>query len=353
MRTVLWMTAGCCLVAGAVGCGALGSATGGVTSATGAASGAQGALTGAQGVVKNGQTQVKGAKDAINGAAAPPAGAGDAGNADDTRLNATESALNAPLDDKVDYKGDKIDWRKFILLGKAGPAVFELHWDDEDSDLSLDVYNSFGDLIGRSPRRLEGTQAKRVVVNIDPKADQAGKGVYYARVTAKNKKDNSIYTLQVKYDDGQKKKKPEDGDAAAGGTPAGGTTAAGGNPPGGTTGANPAGNPAGGTTGAAVVAPPPSAPPVPFAQDPSKALGHVVGAYKDGGGWVFQIDRGSGAGIQSNMSGALLDGDDGDKLVEGGSFQITQVVSDSKSIARAAGLQKPIGRNKRVVINLK
>ncbi len=53
------------------------------------------------------------------------------------------------------------------------------------------------------------------------------------------------------------------------------------------------------------------------------------------------------------MSGALLDGDDGDKLVEGGSFSITQVVSDSKSIARASGLTKPLGRNKRVVINLK
>ncbi len=58
----------------------------------------------------------------------------------------------------------------------------KLHWDDEGSDLTLDVYNSFGDLIGRSPRRLEGTQAKRVVVPVDPKADKTGKGVYYARV---------------------------------------------------------------------------------------------------------------------------------------------------------------------------
>ncbi len=53
------------------------------------------------------------------------------------------------------------------------------------------------------------------------------------------------------------------------------------------------------------------------------------------------------------MTGTILEGPEGDKPFEGGSFSIAQVVGSSKSIAKSSTLQKPIGKNKRIVVNLK
>jgi hypothetical protein len=66
---------------------------------------------------------------------------------------------------------------------------------------------------------------------------------------------------------------------------------------------------------------------------------------------VLYLDQGGAAGIKPGMTGAVLDGADGDKPLDGGSFTISQVVDKSKSIARSP-LAK-LGKNKRVVINLK
>ena len=81
-------------------------------------------------------------------------------------------------------------------------------------------------------------------------------------------------------------------------------------------------------------------------------LGKIVSAYRDGGGWMLQIDKGAGQKIRAGLTGNILDGDDGDKLVDGGSLTIAQVVGDSKALARCP-MSKPLGKNKRIVINLK
>ena len=91
---------------------------------------------------------------------------------------------------------------------------------------------------------------------------------------------------------------------------------------------------------------------MPFAQDPSKALANIVSAYRDGAGWVLQIDKGASSKIRTGMTGSILDGPDGDKLLDGGTLTIAQVVADNKAIARCS-MAKPIGKNKRIVINLK
>src|SRR5579859_6166274 len=249
--------AGCAMLVGGMavaswsGCGA-------VTGALGAVGNAKGTADAAKGLGDS----AKDTADATKGAAAP--GAGDKGAADDTRLQATESGINAPLDDTVDNKKDPLDWRKFNLKGKAGVATFEVHWDDEKADLSIDVYNSFGDLVGKSPRRLQGMQAKRILIQVDnPPA------LYYVKVAAPNKDEKSIYTLKVLWD-GEKVDKGKGGDAQAAAPPPAAAPAAAAPPP---------------AAAAPPAAPPP---PVPFAQDPNKVLGKIVTAYRDGQGWVLQ-----------------------------------------------------------------
>jgi hypothetical protein len=286
-----------------VGCGALQSAQTGVGSATSA--------------VGQGKGAVDQAKDAVSGKKGDQAGGGgaaggDEGEGDDDRLHAKECTINSPLDDKVDFKkGDKSDWRKVMLLGKAGIATFELHWDDEVADLDVDVYNTFGDAIGRSPPKMEGSTIKRVLVEVEKP------GLYYVRVSAPSVRDSSIYTLQVRWS----------GPAA----------------PIAQTARHAASAPA---------TPPAPTGPVTLASDPSKVLGSIITAYREGAGWVLYLDKGSADKIRPGISGQLLDGPDGDKLLSGGQFTISQVIDANKSIAKC-NMSKPPGKNKRIVINLK
>jgi len=295
------------------GCSAMSAVSGGVQ-------------TGVQGVQGAGQTgeQVKGlggqAKDLLTGKKKDPnAGGGEDGAGDDDdRLKAKEAQINTPLNDKVDFKkGDKDDWRKFQLQGKPGIATFELFWDDDGSTLDLDIYDAFGVNIGKSPPRLDGQSVKRILVQIK-KA-----GTFYVRVRAPSEKDRSIYSLNVKWDGPPvvAAVPPPDKD-----------------PP---TEKNP------GTT-----TPPVPVGPVSPLNDPNKLQASIISAYRDGTGWVFYIDKGSQAKLRQGMTGAILEGPDGDKLVDKGDFSISQVVDGNRSIART-NLSKPPGKNKRVLINLR
>jgi hypothetical protein len=153
--------------------------------------------------------------------------------------------------------------------------------------------------------------------------------LYYVRVSAPTEKDASIYTLRVKWK----------GTVAVTAAPPPPPPPP---PPGGTPPPPP---PPGGT-------PPPPPAPVPFASDPTKVLGKVVTAYKEGSTWTLLLDKGSGKGIRSGMQGSVLDGADGDKLLDGASFTISSVIDSGKSEAHAS-LAKPLGKNTRFVVNLK
>ena len=292
---------------GLAGCGAVGAATGGV----------QTGISGVQGATGTGQ-QLKGMGDQSVGLFKKKEG--DQNGDDDDRLRAKESAINVPLSDSLDpKKGDKYDWRKFqLLFGKAGVATFELFWDTEEANIDMDVYDAFGVNIGKSPPRLDGQSSRRVLVSIT-KA-----GTYYMRVMGKKESDKSIYTVDVKWN---------------------------GPPP-------PVDVPP--TPKDPVVATGPAVPPGPVAPelppslltDPNKVLGNIISAYRDGGGWVLYIDRGSAQKVHAGQTGVILEGPDGEKLVEGGNVSISQVVDANKSIARC-NLNRPPGKNKRVVINLR
>lgn len=294
-------------------CAAMQAAQGGVQQGVGGVQQGAGTVETGKGLVDQGKGLLGGKK---KGEGAEQEGSGD----DDDRLHAKDGQINTPLDDKVDFKkNDKEDWRKFQLAGKPGIATFELFWDDDGSTLDIDVFDAYGVNIGRSPPRMEGQSVKRILVSIKRP------GVYYVRVKAPTDKDRSIYTLNVKWDGPPVVARVEPPPPP----PNNGTT-----PP------NPSGTP-----------PPPPGPVSPL-NDPNKLLGSIMSAYRDGPGWVLYIDKGSSQKVRQGMTGAILEGPDGDKLVDKGEFTISQVVDGGRSIART-NLAKSPGKNKRVLINLR
>lgn len=294
------------------GCAAL-------TSAKGTADATKGAADDAKSQKDSTTQAVKDEKDKGKGGAG---GGGDA--AGPTRLEATDGTINVPISDKIDVKKQKQnDWRKFTLAGRPGQfATFELHWDEEAANLDIDVFDKFGVNVGKSPRRIEGQSSKKVLLRIsDP-------GLYYVRVSGPTKTDNSIYTMMVKYD-GPVVAKQEAAAAA----------------------------PAPAATGAAAAAPAPApCPPgqnCPAPPDPNKVYGSIVSLVREGSTVTLYLDKGAADQLRAGMMGTILDGPEGDKPFEGGSFSIAQVIGGSKSIAKSTTLQKPLGKNKRIVINLK
>lgn len=250
-------------------------------------------------------------------------GGGEEEDEDGNRLGSKDAQINAPIDDKLDAKkGDKADWRRVMLGGKPGIATFEVHWDEEPANVDIDVFDKFGEMIGKSPPKLEGQQVKKVLVEIKEN------GVYYFRISVKGEKDKTIYTCRVKWS----------GPAVALPPPA----------------AKPEEKPAAPPPAPGAPPPAPGAPPAPppLAQDPTKLLARIVSAFKEGGAWVWYLDKGSAASVRVGMSGNVLEGPEGDKLLDGATLSVTQVIDGNKAVARS-NFQKPLGKNTRVVLNLK
>lgn len=222
--------------------------------------------------------------------------------------------ISAP--DEVNYdKQDQTDWKSLELKGKPALLEVELHWDNANSDMSCDVFDGFGTQIATGPGLQPGAQVKKVTVQID------NMGTYFIRVQAPKKGDGSVYTLEAKWS-GAVEEAP---------TP----------PP-------------------VVEKDPPKEPvkkpPKEHHEHASKKFdpengvqGRIVSSYREGGSMVLHIDKGSAAGVKVGSFGTILDGPTGANALEGGSFSVTQVIDDSKCIAKT-GLHS-IGHNNRVSIN--
>jgi hypothetical protein len=310
------------------GCAGLTAVKGGADAAKGAADEAKGQKDSAQAAVKDEKDKAKGDKG----------GGGGGGPAGPTRLEAGDGDTNQAISDKIDFKKGKVnDWRKFQLVGKPGYATFELHWDDESANLTLDVFDKFGVNIGKSPRRIEGQSSRKILLRIDDP------GLYYVRVAGPTKSDSSIYTVFVKWDGPPK---PVADNSAPPPAPNPNT-----NP-----NAPPAPNP--NTTAPPAPCPPGQVcpPPCPQGQvcpDPNKVYGSIVQLVREGSTVTLYLDKGSTDKLRAGMSGTILDGPEGDKPFEGGTFSIAQVIGSNKSIAKSTTLSKSLGKNKRIVINLK
>ncbi len=297
------------------GCSAMSAVSSGVSAGTGAVQQGTGAADQATGLVDKGKDVLGGKKKHGPDAEGP----GD----DDDRLHAKEAQINTPLDDKVDFKKlDKEDWRKFQLQGKPGVATFELFWDNDKAELEVDVFDAFGVNVGRSPPRLDGQSVKRILISVGKPS------LYYCRVRATADKDRSIYTLNVKW--------------------AGPPVVVAQNPPPHT---DPPVDKTGGTAVGKTDPPPGPIVPPSILNDPNRLQASIISAYRDGSGWVLYLDKGSSQKVRQGQSGVILEGPDGEKLVDKGDFTISQVVDGGKCIART-NLNKPPGKNKRVLITV-
>lgn len=226
---------------------------------------------------------------------------------DGTRAGAVLVQSNASATDRVSCPDrDRTDWKQIELKGQPSIFEVEIHWDNAESDINCDVFDSFGQQIGASPGPAPQQQSKRLAVDI-PAA-----GVYFLRIQAPKKNDASDYVLTTKW-----------GGEAVAVVP----------PP------APAPKPTG-----------PRKPRVARAPDPEKGLqGRVVSVDHQGDALILYLDKGSAAGVKVGSTGTVLDGPSGANPLPGGTFSVIQVLDEKRSVAKT-GL-KSIGRNIRVSIS--
>ncbi len=246
----------------------------------------------------------------------PPVGPDDKSGPDGKRSGANALKVNTPVTDEVNVPhGDKTDWYKVDLLGKAGVLTCQLNWDNPKSDVMVDVFDAVGAQIAASPVRGAGEQLKKLLVQID------NPGTYYIRITAPGPQDGSVYTLVAKWDEPPPAPPPPPAD----------------NPP----------------------PPPPHEEkhhhheprePKPVAEGGPTLQGRIVTAYREGEGLTLQIDKGQEQGVKAGMSGSVLSGPSGEDPLDGGTFRVTKVLGPNKCIATTA--LRSIGRNNRVMITL-
>jgi hypothetical protein len=243
----------------------------------------------------------------------PPSKADVNSGADGNRAGATAIKPNRGYNDRVDIgDSDMTDWKSIELSGHPGPLEVDLHWDNNAADLAVDAFDAKGTQIASSPIN-NGSPQKRLIVPID------SAGTYYLRITALTPKAGSDYTVTARFE---------------------------------------------------TVEPPPPPPPVEHARprppapvehhearprkrgpgSPESGLqGRIVSARREGEGMVLYIDKGRAAGVAEGQNGWILEGASGASPLDGGTFSVTSVVDDSRSIGKT-GLRS-IGRNNRVSIN--
>ncbi len=235
---------------------------------------------------------------------------------DQKRSGAQILDVNKPHTDEISYQGqDKTDWYRVELHGKPNVLTTKINWDNDASDVRIDVYDEFGQEIAASPVRDKGTKAKKLLTQIDKP------GIYFIRVTAPTKTDGTVYTMEAEWEE----------------------------PP------------------PVVIAPPPPPPPPQevVEEKPHKhrepreprekptgetVQARVVNAYREGNALLLNIDKGSGAGIHVGCTGAVLQGAAGEDALDGGEFKIIKVLDANKSVGSAT--LRSLGKNNRVAITL-
>jgi hypothetical protein len=116
--------------------------------------------------------------------------------ADAKRSGAQTLEPNKPHTDEISYaNGDRTDWYRVELRGRPNPPVLttKINWDNDASDVRIDVYDEFGQEIAASPVRDKGVKQKKLLTQIDKP------GTYFIRVTAPTKTDGTVYTMEAEW----------------------------------------------------------------------------------------------------------------------------------------------------------
>ena len=186
----------------------------------------------------------------------------------------------------------------------------ELHWDNAASDVTVDVFDDFGQQIASSPPA-SGEPMKKLQVNIEQPA------TYFIRIQAAKRHSATDYTLMTKWaaDEApapvvEKEEPPAHKKVHHAGTVK--KKGGGGSPE-------------------------------------SGVQGRIVSSYREGGSLVLHLDKGSAAGVQVGQNGWILEGPSGASPLDGGGFTITQVIDDARSIGKTN--IKSLSKNTRISIN--
>jgi hypothetical protein len=240
--------------------------------------------------------------------------------ADAKRSGAQKLEVNKPHTDEVSYTNqDKTDWYQVDLRGKAGVLTTLIHWDNDQSDVRIDVFDEFGQQIAASPVRDKGAKQKKLLTQIDRP------GTYYVRVSAPTKVDGTVYTMEAKWD------QPPPAQVAA-------------------------------------TEPPTNEPPMPLTEDKPKRRaprepreprekpasesvpGRILTSYREGSGLVIYIDKGSHDGVHQGTTGTILDSDTENPL-SGGDIKVTKIIDANKCMATTT-LRSLGSKNNRVTLNV-
>lgn len=237
--------------------------------------------------------------------------------ADAYRSGAVAISPNLEVLDHVDIStGDRTDWKKLELSGRPGALEVELSWENPKADLELGAFDAKGVQIATSPQN-NGTPHKKTIVSID------APGTYYLRIVSLVARQGTEYTLTPRWD-GESPAPPPPRPQVEEPRPRP-------HPP--------------------VVEHHEARPPRKRgAGSPEAGLqGRIVSARREGEGMVLYIDKGRAAGVAEGQNGWVLEGASGSSPLDGGTFTITSVVDDARSIGKT-GLRS-IAKNNRVSIN--
>src|SRR5438874_561139 len=133
----------------------------------------------------------------------PPFDADARSGPDGKRVGARTLQPNAPLSDSVSYElQDQTDWYLVQLPGKPGILTCELDWNNDKSDIAVDVFDEGGNQLAASAPA-PGAKHKTLLAKIDKVPSP-----YFIRVWAPNKTDATAYTLTAKWEMPEEKPLP-------------------------------------------------------------------------------------------------------------------------------------------------
>lgn len=210
----------------------------------------------------------------------------------------------------------KLSRTKWKLIEIQNPGTkntldCELHIDRTSADINIDLFNSLGTQVGFSPGPAPN-QMKKLAVQIEEL------GTYFVRIQAAQPKDESDFSVFCAWD--EQALTPDE-------------------PP------------------RDITKPShPSKRPLPsreqtFEEKTEKGTeGRITQSYREGDKTMFNLDKGTAAGVRVGTQGTILVGKSGRQPLTGGSFKVVKILDDGHSVAESS--VESLGRSNRIVLFL-